>query len=78
MSQNKFEPGFYVKAGRRKQANTKSQAVALVAEGYSPEVAVEAPAPAPAPTVSDTAPVQDDTPTPASVFGGHDESQEDE
>lgn len=74
---SRYEPGFYVKGDVRRQAHTPSQAVALVANGFTLENTDTTEASAPAPTVSDTAPVPD-VPTPASLFGGHDESQEDE
>ena len=73
-----FKPGFYTKGDVRRQAHTASQAVALVADGFSLETTDTTEASAPAPTVSDTAPVLDD---PTSLFlddEEDDESQEDE
>jgi hypothetical protein len=55
-----YETGTYVKGESRKVARRKSDAVALVFEGYTLE---DAAAPAVAPTVSETAEVRDDTPT---------------
>lgn len=64
-----------MKGDRRRQANTPAQAVALVADGYRRSEDQETEAPSA--VASDSAPVPDSTPTPASLFGGHDLSQED-
>lgn len=74
---SQYKPGIYVKGETRRQAHSASQAVALVADGFSLENTDTTEASAPAPTVSSTAPVPD-VPTPGSLFGSRDESQEDE
>jgi hypothetical protein len=51
---SEYAPGTYVKNGRTRVARSAREAVALVFEGYKPDV-VDAPAPAPV----------EETPTPA-------------
>ena len=77
MSDSTHEPGLYRKGDVTRQARSRSEAVALVFDGFR-RVEDEAPAETPSPTVSDTAPVKDSTTPSPSLFARGNQSQEDE